>query len=223
METMVDLKDHKKSTLYIKDKSRGLRLTKKDNANIKDIFDLSIYENEYFNSRFWKFIQIANEDNGRKIVDDSERYRELKKVMLNIYLRVMMKIVIDTILKGDKIFMFKKTFAMHLTALPTFKKLAGKVKYKYIHEYKGVYPVLRVSISERVLYSISILKKVHNKVMRLDAFYKPHMSAMISHKIINDNLKISNTWATVIRTNKINYVERNHTPSSSRRTRRKVD
>jgi hypothetical protein len=222
METMVDLKDHKKGRVYIQDKSVALRLTEKNNVNNKDVFDLSIYNNEYFDTRFWKFIDCANEENGRKIVNNSKRYKELKKVILNIYLRVFMTIVIDTLLNGDRIFMFKKTFYMHLTALPTFKKFAGKVKYKYIHDFKGVYPVLRVAISERVLYSVSIIRKVHNRVMRLDAFYKAHMSSMISHKIVNENLKLSNEWATVIRSNKINYVNRNNTPSSSRGTRRKV-
>jgi len=195
-------------------------LTEKYDVNEQDIFDLSIYENEYFNTRFWKFINAANEENGRKIADNSKRFKELKKVILNIYLKVLMQIVVDIILSGDRVFMFKRVFSMHLTGLPTFKKFASKVKYKYIHDFKGVYPVIRVAISERVMYSVSIIKRVHNRVMRLDAFYMPKMSSMISHKIINENLKLSNEWATVIRSNKSNYV--NNASGSTGRTRRKV-
>jgi hypothetical protein len=205
---MVDLKQHKRSTPHIQSKRKVLKL---EDCNEKSIFDLSIYENEYFNTRFWKFIDLANENNGRKIKDNSKRFKELKKVILNIYLHLVMKIIIDTLLKGDKIIMFKKIFSMHITSLPTFKKFASKIRYKYIHAYSGVYPVIRVSLSERVMYSVSIVKRVHNRVMRLDAFYYPLMSSMISHKIKNENLKLNKEWATVLRSKKIKYESINHT------------
>lgn len=210
---MVDLKNHKKSRPLILDKRKKLCLI--DNVYERSIFDLSIYDNEYFDTRFAKFIKRLNERNGRKIVAGSLRGKALKAVILNTYLRIALKIIVDTILNGDKIFFFKKIISIHLTELPTFRKFASKIKYKYIHQFDGVYPVLRVAISERVMYSISILKKVHNRGMRLNAFYYSHMSSMISYKIINDNLKLSKEWATVIRTNKIKYND--NTSGSSRR------
>lgn len=198
---MVDLKDHKKSKIRITDKRRRLKLI--DNVVEANIFDENIYENDYFDDRLWKLVDRLNKRNGRKMKKGSINFRVLKKAILSVYLKLALKLIIDTLMKGERIILFKYVFAMHITELPTFRKFGSFLKYKYIHAFNGVYPVIRVAIGQRLLYSMAIMKKVHHRVMRLDAFYYKEMSSMISYKIEVDRMKFSKEWETIINSKKL--------------------
>jgi len=200
---MKDLSSHKKGPLLIKNKRKILKLTKEHDVNEQNIFDHAIYDNDYFGDRYWKFINYNNEKNGRRLTRDSAAYKKLRITIMNTYLKVALTLIMDTLLRGERIVFFKHIMSLYLTSLPTFKMLSGKLKYKYIHAFQGTYPVIRPAIGERVIYAVSILRRIHNKAMRIDAFYYPTMSQMISHKLINENLKLSLEWESILSSKKL--------------------
>ena len=197
---MEQLLSHKEKAARVLDKKKRLNLTKEFDVKEGDINDFAVYDNDYFNDRYWKFIKKTKDRTGRRMEKDSVLYNNIKIVILHAYMKVFLRIVIDTILKGEKIVFFKQVITMHLTGLPSFRKYSNKIKYKYIHQWNGVYPVLRVAISPLVVYPLSIKRRIHNKAMRIDAFYKLKMSRMISYKMEEDNLKLSGEWNTIIDT-----------------------
>ena len=124
----------------------------------------------------------------------------VKSAVIGAYVKVLIRILVDQLIKGNKIVLFNSFMSMHIANLPPHRRL-GNVPYKYYRYYNGVYPVIRVAISPRVLYPISIKRRVHNRVMRIDAFYTPLMSRMISHRIKEKRQAYSDKWATILKSN----------------------
>jgi len=200
-ELIKDTADHPKGIVYIKDKRKKLRLTEQDGAIEKNIIDKEFFETEDFNNRFHLFMEKVLSRNNKRLKRDSVRYRQVRRVIIGIYARVLVRILLDQLLKGNRILFYNSFMSMHITQLPTHRKL-GNVPYKYFRKLRGIYPVIRVAISPIILFPRAIKKRVHHRVMRIDAFYTPLMSGMISHKIEKERMIFSKEWYTILKKQK---------------------
>ena len=203
MEQIKDLKQHDRGKIYIKDPTGWLRLRKKDGATIKYADDLSLYDTEGFNDRYHRFIEkVAKRDN-RKIKRDSLVYQKIKTTVIKTYIRVLIKILVDQMLKGNKVLWHEHVFSMHIGNMTPKHWYRRVLRYRYIRAFKGQFPIIVLAVSTRILYSMRTNKQKRTSekkgLLFLHAFYKKEMSKMISHKIVNDKQKYSDDWNTILK------------------------
>ncbi len=189
----------------IKDRYRMLDLTSEDNVKIADVTDMKFYDNPYFIDRYHKFFERTKKKESR-LKKGSLIYNNLMRAIILSYIKTLIKIIVNEIVNGNKI-IYSSTFSFMVSSMRTDRRLVKKLKYKYIHEYKGQFPLLRIGTFRYFLIQKS---KEHNcslMAMYISGFLGNITNRMVAHKIIKENIKYSKEWQPIleIKSKWINY------------------
>ena len=148
-----------------------------------------------------KFMDRVIANNGKKTKKGSQDYMAAGKVIIRLYAKSLISVMVNLLLRGDKVIFYKHGFTAHLTPLPTYRKINGK-GYEYYRGLKGVYPIIRVAMNPFFIIPIAIRQRIDNKALRIDATYTQRFSKMVTHEITKNNRQYSEEWRTLIKFNK---------------------
>jgi len=150
----------------------------------------SFREDERIQNGFNKVILDAAARNKKKLKKGSVRYNKLFAAVVRAYLRVLTKVIVETVVGGDRIFIGKKLLSFHIFNMPPYFS-AYKIRYKYHRKLRGDFPILRVGIHKHRLKMISIGRQTHENAFLINSGIRREMSSMITHKIIKEKITYS--------------------------------
>lgn len=155
----------------------------------------------------------------RNIQPGSQRFEKMYRAILRAYMRVLTKIIMDTVLNGDRLFIGKKLMSFHLFDMPSYFRVF-RLAYKYHHKIRGAYPVLKTAVHRSRIRAISISRATNPIAFLLNTGVSKRMSGMITHKIVNEGVKYSdNPSSTFIKENKLTNGSIHKSPGNTRRAR----
>ena len=128
--------------------------------------------------------------NKKRLSPDSTRYAKLYKTIIKAYMRVLIKLIVETVLGGDKLFLGNKLMSFHLFDMPPLFK-GFKISYKYHHKINGAFPILRTSIHRNRLVMMGKARNTWHTAFMINSGITKKMSGMMTNKIINEKIRYS--------------------------------
>ncbi len=186
---MEDLKQIPSKRAHLNSRLNHFELTKEKGAKIDNITRMSFYEDDAFNDRFYKIVSLIKQRNGCRLRRDSLRYKKIRRAMLKAYAKVLIKVIVNEMIIGNKInFLNQFTFAIE-----NFKdhRKIHRIKYRYIHRYKGQYPMLIIGTGISIFRSIPKILGMDRKGVMLHGMLSKEVNKMVSYQISEKNRKYS--------------------------------
>ena len=140
---------------------------------------------------------------GRNYKNGSQSYTRIFGVLVSIYGRAITSVILDVVLRGDRIFLGMNLFSFHIFNMPGWFK-EPRMTYRYYRKLNGDYPIMRVGLQLRRLYDLGRARGMSRTAFYLGAGIGKKVSGMITNKIRNEEVKYSdNPTIEIIKNRKV--------------------